>query len=178
LRREPGNARYMFYLAQSYRETGRLEEALEWYGRRVAAGGWRDEVWYSLYQAGRVRQMLGRGWGEVLESLLMAYEYDPSRLEPLYLLVRYYRERGQYQTGYLLARAYTEAAYPSGGLFVERDVYAYKLPLEYAICCHYAGRFDEAVRVNDELLTRPGVPADYVEAAERNRRFSLDALEK
>src|SRR2546423_7385228 len=161
--------RYMFCLAQSYREAGRLDEALEWYGRRAAAGGWREEVWYSLYQIGYVRQMLGHAWSEVLESLLAAYDFDPSRLEPLYLVVRHYREREQYRTGYLLARVFPETAYPSKGLFVERDVYAYKLPLEYAICCHYVGQYAEALRANDELLRRPDVPADYVEAAMRNR---------
>jgi tetratricopeptide (TPR) repeat protein len=176
LRQEPDNARYMFYLAQSYREAGRLEEALEWYRRRASAGGWREEIGYSLYQIGRVQQMLGYGWGQVLESLLAAHEFNPARLEPLYILVRHYREREQYNVGYLLARVFPETAYPSNGLFVERDMYTYKLPLEYAICCHYAGHFSEAVRVNDELLNGPGVPADYIEAATRNRRFSLDAL--
>jgi len=178
LRHEPDNARYMFYLAQSYREAGRLEEALQTYRCRAAAGGWREETWYALYQIARVQQMLGLGWSEVLESLLAAYEFNPSRLEPLYFLVRHYREREQYHIGYLLAGVYPETAYPSAGLFVERDVYTYKLPLEYAICCHYAGQYSEALRVNDELLDRPGVPTVYVETAMRNRRFSLDALQK
>lgn len=173
VRREPGNVRYMFYLAQSYREAGRLDEALAWYRRRAAAGGWPEEVWYSLYQIGRVRQALGHAWSDVLEALLAAVDFNQSRLEPLYHLVRHYREREQYGIGYLLARVLPETAYPSNGLFVERDVYEYKLPLEYAICCHYVGRYDEAVRVNDELLARNGVPADYVEAALRNRSFSI-----
>jgi hypothetical protein len=148
------------------------------YQRRVDAGGWREEIWYSLYQIGCLHQSSAATGARSLKSLLAAYEFDPSRLEPLYLLVQHYRDRGQYNSGYLLARVFPETAYPSNGLFVERDIYAYKLPLEYAICCHYVGQFAEALRVNDELLNRPGVPTEYREAATRNRRFSFDALRK
>jgi len=39
LQRETDNTRYMFYLAQSYREAGRPLDAVVWYEKRAAAGG-------------------------------------------------------------------------------------------------------------------------------------------
>ncbi|HEX5958698.1 MAG TPA: glycosyltransferase, partial [Hyphomicrobiaceae bacterium] len=36
---EPDNARYVFYLAQSYRDSGQLQKSLEAYQRRAAMGG-------------------------------------------------------------------------------------------------------------------------------------------
>jgi hypothetical protein len=34
----------MFYLAQSYKDTRRFEEAIEWYKKRIDASGWYEEV--------------------------------------------------------------------------------------------------------------------------------------
>ena len=47
---DPNNTRYMFYLAQSYRDAGDFELALRYYKKRVEMGGWSEEIWYSLYQ--------------------------------------------------------------------------------------------------------------------------------
>jgi glycosyltransferase involved in cell wall biosynthesis len=55
---EPSNARYVFYLAQSYRDTGDYKRALDWYEKRALLGGWEEETWYALYQVGRMQQVL------------------------------------------------------------------------------------------------------------------------
>jgi glycosyltransferase involved in cell wall biosynthesis len=44
--------RYMFYLAQTYICLDELQDAIIWYKKRVNAGGWAEEVFYSLYQIG------------------------------------------------------------------------------------------------------------------------------
>ena len=175
LRAEPDNSRYMFYLAQSYRDAGRYHNALNWYRKRVEAGGWREEVWYSLYQISLLQQLLGYDQATVLDSALRAYEYNPARLEPLYLSIKSYRENREYRTGYLLSRALIETSYPEDGLFIEMDIYTYKLPLEYAICCHWIGKFAEAIRVYNEMLDSSNLPVEYRETALKNRKFALEA---
>src|SRR5260221_809493 len=50
LRDEPNNARYVFYLAQTYLLIRDFDSALSHYRRRVEMGGRNDEVWISLYQ--------------------------------------------------------------------------------------------------------------------------------
>lgn len=45
--------RYIFYLAQTYFCLDKIEEAIQWYKKRVSAGGWTEEVFYSLLQIGR-----------------------------------------------------------------------------------------------------------------------------
>lgn len=44
--------RYMFYLAQTFFCLDELEESIQWYKKRVEAGGWVEEVFYSLLQIG------------------------------------------------------------------------------------------------------------------------------
>ncbi|MBT2729622.1 glycosyltransferase family 2 protein [Bacillus sp. ISL-75] len=44
--------RYIFYLAQTFMCLEEFEEAIKWYKKRVDAGGWVEEVFYSLFQIG------------------------------------------------------------------------------------------------------------------------------
>lgn len=176
LREEPENACYVFYLAQSYKDLGEYGRALELYQKRTEMGGWEEEVWYAGYQVGRMQQRLGQPWPVVLDSYLAAYQYRPSRLEPLFHVSKFYRETQQYYLGYLFSRAVIETPYPDDLLFIERSVYEYELLLEYGICCSWTGRHQEAIRVNEAILALPGVPPNFVETAKKNRQLSLEAL--
>jgi glycosyltransferase involved in cell wall biosynthesis len=173
---EPDNARYMFYLAQSYRELGLGGQAFEWYAKRAEQGGWEEEVWHSLYQMARIKHQSALRWPDVLDAYLMAYQYRPSRLEPLLPVARHYREQGHYHLGLLFSRVVTEVPYPDDILFIERSCYEWELPLEYAICCYWLGLHEEAIRVNDLILANPRTPANFRDTAERNRKFSEAAL--
>lgn len=44
--------RYLFYLAQSWRDAGEPDKAIAAYIRRAAMGGWEEEVFYARYQVG------------------------------------------------------------------------------------------------------------------------------
>jgi tetratricopeptide (TPR) repeat protein len=61
LEANPEDPRATFYLAQTLREMGRYAEAGELYRKRIAQGGWIEEVWYSTYMLA----LCHRGAGEV-----------------------------------------------------------------------------------------------------------------
>jgi tetratricopeptide (TPR) repeat protein len=44
--------RYLFYLAQTYRDTSQFENAITFYTQHVAMNGWDEEVYWSLYSIG------------------------------------------------------------------------------------------------------------------------------
>lgn len=56
---EPENARYVFYLANAYRDCGKLDSAIRNYERRVEMGGWEEEVFVALWRSAECR--LARG---------------------------------------------------------------------------------------------------------------------
>lgn len=173
---EPDNARYQFYLAQSYRDAGDYEAALRHYRRRVAMGGDGEEVWYARYQLGLMLLLTGAPWEQALDALLSAYAAHPERAEPLYQIAVYYRERRAYPLAALFAQQAVNIARPAEGLFVETAVYDYKIPFEYAICCYWSGRHADAIAVNNQILSTPGVSPEIFDQAIKNRRYSLDAL--
>lgn len=132
----------MFYLAQSYRDIGNLAQAIEWYEQRATLGGWDEEVWYALFQVARLRQRLGYAWPLVLEAYLEAYQFRPTRVEPLYHLARICRERGQHTLAFLFARQAKDIPYPDDILFVEKPVYERLMPAEWAdlLACEPGGK--------------------------------------
>jgi glycosyltransferase involved in cell wall biosynthesis len=174
---EPNNARYVFYLAQSYRDAGDHELALRHYKRRIEMGGWRDEVWYSLYQVAQIRERMADPWAEVLESYLSAWQYQPDRAGPLYRIAMHYQAKREYQLSYLFFSHAMQLTCPGPNrLFVEQTIYDYQLPLEYAVSCYYVGQHEAAIETNNRLLRSGLLPPQAIDQVVRNRRFSLDAI--
>jgi len=50
---DPTAARYAFYLANTYRDSGNHIKAIEYYKKRIEMGGWIEEVWHSYYSLGK-----------------------------------------------------------------------------------------------------------------------------
>lgn len=82
LAEHPGDARATFYLAQTYRDLGQHEDAIACYRRRAEMGGFDEECWYALYQAG-VLLVEHRSYARGAPLLLEAYRQRPHRAEPL-----------------------------------------------------------------------------------------------
>ena len=146
LEAEPDNSRHVFYIAESYRDLGNFPQAIEWYEKRVTMGGWDEEVWYSLYQVARLQHRLGIAWPLVMDAYLRAYEFRPTRLEPLFHIANFYRVNQRYHLGYLFSHPVVETPYPDDLLFIEKSIYDYELWQEYALCRDRLGKQEEAAR--------------------------------
>jgi GR25 family glycosyltransferase involved in LPS biosynthesis/glycosyltransferase involved in cell wall biosynthesis len=174
---EPDDVRAMFYLAQSYKDMGREAEALQWYERRASAGGWDEEVWYSLYQVARMQELAGAEWSSCLDAYLAAYHYRPSRAEPLYEIARYYREAERYDLAYLFADGANRVEYPlADKLFISRDIYQWRIADELAIASYWSGRYQKSFELCIELLDGPYLPDEHRARITQNRDYSVPLL--
>jgi len=172
---DPTNARYVFYLAQSHRDAGDFEAALLVYKQRVDLGGWREEVWYSLYQIAQLKERLRHPWPEAMDAYLTAWQYQPHRAGPLYRIAMHYQAKSEYHTSHLFLSKAMQLPTPGPeGLFVEHTLYAYQLALDHAVASYYVGDQEAAVAGNSNLLRSGQLPAFAVDQVIRNRRFSLD----
>ncbi|OHY73483.1 glycosyltransferase [Priestia aryabhattai] len=77
--------RYMFYLAQTFSCLNELEEAIKWYKKRVEAGGWEEEVFYSLLQTGACYERLANISSFEREQLIKDSEENKSTVNQLAL---------------------------------------------------------------------------------------------
>ena len=139
----PKNDRYHFYLANTLKDMGKREEAIEMYKKRIALGGWNQEIWYSYYKMGICYKDLGK-MPEAVDAWLAGYNILPNRAENIYEIIKYYREIGKQQLSYLFYKIAKEITIASGAgkddyLFLENDVYTYKCDYEYTIIAYYLG---------------------------------------
>lgn len=170
---EPDNARYAFYLAQSYRDAGRLQESLAAYRRRATMAGWAEEAWFSLYQIGVLSERLGLAPGEVSRAYLDAWQYRPTRAEPLCQLARYHRERREFALGYLYARQAATIPRPPDMLFVDEGAYTWRALDELGTCAFYVGASVDGRRAIERLLSEGKLPASERARVESNLGFYL-----
>lgn len=133
---EPSNVRYMFYLAQSYHSLGRWRDSIDMYKRRIAAGGWEEEIWYSHYMIAQCHLSLGDPF-KFEAWMLRAYKYRPSRAEPLYKLAKYFREHAQHYKAYYYAKEGSKIPLSNDSLFVETEVYTSLFEYEQSILDYY-----------------------------------------
>lgn len=78
----PTDARSAFYLANTLRDLGRWQEAIEAYRARLTMPGWDEENFYARYQLGCLLAE-HRDYAEGARELLAAWEMRPQRMEPL-----------------------------------------------------------------------------------------------
>lgn len=137
----PKNDRYHFYLANTLKDMGKNDEAIEMYKRRIALGGWNQEIWQSYYKIGSCYRNLGK-MPDALDAWLMAYNILPNRVENLYEIIKYYRETSKHNLSYLFYMIAKNVISECGSkkdeyLFLENDVYTHKCDYEYTIIAYY-----------------------------------------
>jgi glycosyltransferase involved in cell wall biosynthesis len=158
LEKEPNNARYVFYLAQSYRDAKQYQPALLNYIKRAEMGGWPEEVWYSWYQAAWLSFELDR-----LEHAILlfsrCYQLRPWRAESLFSLANIYRKRHAYYLSYMYAEQAAKIPLPPHDLLhIQRDVYLWQALDEMAVSCYHLGRYEQARQLNQQILAENHLP--------------------
>lgn len=133
---EPKNERYMFYLAQTLKDLKKLPEAIDMYKKRINAGGWYEEVWYSMYIISKLYYELGNMtemeyWG------LKAYDSNKNRSENIYFLTKVFREKQQYYKAWHYLQIGLAIKKPNELLFLESDVYNHLFKYEKTILNYY-----------------------------------------
>jgi glycosyltransferase involved in cell wall biosynthesis len=149
---EPGNIRYMFYLAQTFWDVGRYEDAISFYRRRLDCGGWEEECWYSLYRIGLCELRLGREDAGI-RTLMRAFERRPTRVEPLIALAQHLRAASQSNLALLFARAALRLPLSNDGLFVETLAYTRAAREEIAISAYYTADKPDGRLACESLLS-------------------------
>lgn len=161
LRDEPNNTRYMFYLAQSYKDAGELEKALDCYRKRIAMGGWDEELYISKLKIAMLQEVLLKDPSAIIEGYKEAYTFRPSRAEALYQLAVYLRSLNRFEEAFQYASKGLSLEFPKDLLFIENWMHDYGLLMEYSVSAYWTNRFVEALIASKLMLANPELP-DHV----------------
>jgi len=181
LEEKPNNDRYTFYLANSYRENGEKQKAIETYKKRIEIGGWIEEIWQSYYNIGKCYQALGEH-EKAIANWLEGYDKFPERLENIYEIMTYYRKESRNRLVYELykmvkPRLDMTRGKPLDHLFVQNDVYDYKIDYEYTISGFYCNpdKMDIAALCM-KVLETPSVEHHVIENIMSNYKFYVTKI--
>ncbi|WP_234380207.1 glycosyltransferase [Streptomyces sp. CMB-StM0423] len=172
LERDPANPRTVFYLANTERDLGHAEVAIELYERRAAMGGWAEEVYCSHLEAGLLKADKANDWPGALDSFSRAWDSRPQRLEACYEMVSRLRGQGRYQTAYAILRAVVGRTAPADLLFTKSWVYQWGLLFEYALTAYFVRDFPASLQACERLLNTPGLPETVRSQSEITREFA------
>lgn len=137
---EPKNERYHFYLANSYHDSGKFEQAIEIYKKRIELGGWEQEVWYSYYRIGLCYKNLNK-MEQAICAWMNAYNFSQLRVENLYEIIHHYRNISKHKLAELFyniaSNVLSKTVDKDKFLFLHNDVYTFKIYYEYTIFAFY-----------------------------------------
>ena len=166
LQDDPGNSRYMFYLANTLRDLSKYVEAIEYYKQRINAGGWEEEVFYSQYQIGLCFERMGEHYENNMETAYMnAWALRPTRAEPLYDLAHYFRLKSNNVKSWGYAMIGKDIPQPDDKLFVHTDKYGIAFNKELSIVSYYVPVAKKEHSLFNEIFkhdTSPGDIANYM----------------
>lgn len=177
LKTEPENARYQFYLAQSYFDSQQWEKATEAYYKRVEMGGWEEECYYSLFRVALIHMAQEKEWPTIQQKLLDAYDYRPCRAEPLHIIARSLRMMGRPRAAYLFAKEAAQIQFPHQDiLFIDTNVYSWMALDELGSTAFYAHDYRSGFMACDFLLRNNRMPPTEVERIKTNHAAYANKL--
>lgn len=174
LEKEPDNVRTVFYLANTLKDQGKYAEAIPFYERRVAMGGWFAEADYSLYMLSACYLELGDLDTARMYAEKAAFNGAAQRAEPLYFLALHLHRHGQYELAWHYATLASTIPKPhvSRALFIATDIYDYWVAYEQASLCSHVFAMEPQACSNKmtQFLENPHAPENLRQYIRSNQQ--------
>ena len=112
-------------------------------------------------------------------EFLKGWAFRPNRIECLYELTKWCRCHNMHWLAVMFGKIGMEVPYPERDmLFVHRGHWSWQLKDEYSIALYWVGRYEEALKLYNELLASKETPDNQKERIKKNAQFAIDKLKK
>ena len=178
--------RWLFYLAQSYRDAGgeeNLKKSLEWYTKRAETlTGFWEEVYYSGLMAATIKAQLKYTTQEIIEDYLKIGKTNIFRCEHLIPIIMHYQAIKEFDIAYIFSSHAAKYAgrnpFPKATLFIDKNTYNWKIFDLHCLSCFYSGRKEEGEQAFRKLLKAKEkglIPQTELARIEQNRQWFIKA---
>lgn len=142
-------ARTLFYLAQSYKDSGQIEKAIQYYTLRAEFPGWIEENYISFVNLIQLTTDLKKK----LEYAWRAQDAVPERREAVYEVLTWCRARDLFkQEVFALGYAFKDVKMNSAHLFVSQVAYSWKYVDELGVIAYYTSHPAVALECTQKAL--------------------------
>jgi hypothetical protein len=177
--------RYVFYCANSYSSGNQNDKAIEWYKKTLEHYGWIQERYISclnLYELYSKKNEVEIG----LYYLVKSYNYDKTRIEAIYELIKYYCIQNMNEIAYNYYNLienyyenYKNINFANDKLFLRLDNYSFFLPYYMIIICERIKKYDIGIKMYEIIFD-----CKYIDAGEwwidnliYNLQFFIDKVD-
>jgi tetratricopeptide (TPR) repeat protein len=175
----PEDARQVSMLAQAYFQAGDFANARKWFARMIEIGGSDEGTFWAMLRVAQSMEMLGEPWLDVQDAYTRAWEFRPTRAEPLYDIARHYIAEKRCQLGYLFARRAAEIPLPEDDMTIPNpDLYAWRATFQQLVCAYHIDEQAEALTLSRRLLARSDIPDDDRQGIASIRDLSVPTMVK
>lgn len=168
IEKNPADSRSIFALAECYEGAKKYELALKNYEKRSEMKGNDPEVFVSLYRMGLMQEQLKMEPEVFIKSLLKAYQYRPTRPEPLFCIANYFMSINSHLLGYLIARHAVNNPLKNDYFHTQSRIYEYGLLDQLSECAFRIGKYRESYDALVKMLNVKTLPEDVRKAGEKN----------
>ncbi len=171
LEKTPDEPRSLFYLGQSFKDSGLHEESKAAYKERIRVGGWDQERYMSYVALIKMAPTIE----EKMELCWKALDIDKERLEAPYYVLHEARKQDKFsQQLYALGCVVENCTSKDHFLFSEYDIYNWQYDDELSIVRYWTGHYKKAAEA--ALNSVKACPAHTKERVQKNVNFALDKL--
>jgi glycosyltransferase involved in cell wall biosynthesis len=183
----PNDGRWVFYLAQSYRDHARCfpfktedtrhqfeRLAYEYYSRRIDMGGFEEEVFCSMLERAKMAiHFQPKDLASNIFLFMQAWQRRPNRAEPLVELCIYLRNSDAIKMAYPFAKIACELPIPTNEqLFVNTQDYDWRRYDEFAIAAYWIGNYELGAMFCRKLLAENKFPSNQLDRIKDNLRHN------
>ena len=144
------DVRWLFYLAQSYRDCFDYANAEKWYNERLKhQKGYWEELYFSALMVASAKAAQNKPISEVIDAYTQCSKYDCGRGEHYLPVIKYHQSKGNWPTAYIISKfCYEKYAgknpFPKSSLFIEKSTYDWAFFDLHCLSAYYVGRMAEA----------------------------------
>lgn len=165
-------SRETYYVAQSYKDAGEIEQGIDWYKKRIEIGDFsrNEEGFISMLTLFRYYKK-NKDEKELLYYLFRMKKEYPHRLEGLFEGMMYFKDKDRdaaYSFGIAGLKCLTGSK--KGYLFLEKHIYEYMFLFEFCLVAHYSNHDKETLQAS-KLLEGKKMPGNIKSAHVRNVPF-------
>jgi hypothetical protein len=163
-------------LAQIYYNAKDFDNARTYSERLIEIGTDGENTFLAMLRIAQSMDKLDSPWSDVQDAYMRAWEFRPTRAEPLYGIARRYTAEKRYGLGYLFAERAAQISMPDDMVIHEPSIYAWRAIDEQAVCASAIGRHIEAFTLCRRLLGRSDISDDDRNRIAANRDVSVPAM--
>lgn len=168
----PLRARYAFYCAQSYKDCGRPDDAIEWYSLVAEnTGSWVQERYYACIMVGMLYREKNN-FEKAVEYFLKADEFDPERKEGIVFAIEMLKDRNLHKLVLLLYEANKNYnKYPKDKLFLFQSAYFDVMEFNVSVSAFLTKNLDLSYSCAKSIVLNNVAIPGIIDRTFKNMRF-------